>query len=271
MSGASPGPGKAACGLAPRVARFNVTPLKGTRLLHPGTVELTRLGIPGNRRFHLVDDGGALFSCGDLGLLMRLEVTWDADAGTLRIELPDGTEAVSSTQDLGTRHVTDFYGRPVPGRFVEGHAAEAIAAFTGRPLRLVCADAEGDGPDVHRLSLVSLASVADLGTRSGRPDLDPRRFRMNLELDGCVPYEEDGWEGSSVRIGDAVVRILGPVPRCVATTRDPDTGDKDFDTLKRISEYRPLMHEPRGVPFGMYAEVERPGLVKVGDVLEPLP
>jgi uncharacterized protein YcbX len=200
---------------------------------------------------------------------MRLGTTWDAEAGTLQIEFPDGSAVMSSTEPSGGTHVTDFYGRPVPGRFVEGHAADAISAFVGRPLRLVFADVEGDGPDEHRLSLVSLASVADLGGRSGRPDLDPRRFRMNLELDGCAPFEEDGWEGRAVRIGTAVVRILGPVPRCVATTRDPDTGMKDFDTLKQISAYRPLMQEPRGVPFGMYAEVERPGRVAVGDEVEP--
>ncbi len=247
-----------------------MTPLKGTRLVHPVAVDLTPLGIPGNRRFHLVDQDGALFSCGDFGPLMRLGSTWDTDTGTFRIELPDGVAATSSTRDLGDTHVTDFYGRPVPGRIVEGPAVEAICAVVGRPLRLVCADAEGDGPDEHRLSLVSLASVADLGTRSGRPDLDPRRFRMNFELDRCLPYEEDTWEGRAVRIGTAVVRVLGPVPRCVATTRDPDSGDKDFDTLKRISDYRPLMREPRGVPFGMYAEVERPGRVAVGDEVEPL-
>jgi uncharacterized protein YcbX len=153
---------------------------------------------------------------------------------------------------------------------VAGPAAEAISAFAGRPLRLVRADREGDGPDEHRLSLVSLASVADLGARNGRPDLDPSRFRMNLELDGCGPQEEDGWAGRAVRVGAAVVRVLGPVPRCVATTRDPATGDKDFDTLKAIAAYRPLMSDPRGVPFGMYAEVERQGRVAPGDPVTPL-
>ena len=64
--------------------------------------------------------------------------------------------------------------------------------------------------------------------------------------------------------------MLGQVPRCVATTRDPATGDKDFDTLKAIAAYRPLMTEPRGVPFGLYAEVERPGRVALGDAVEAL-
>lgn len=254
----------------PSVARINVTPLKGTRLEQPDAVELTPLGIPGNRRFHLVDDAGQLFSCGDLGALLRLEAHWDAVTGDLRLELPDGTVAVAGPGDLGEAHTTDFYGRPVPGRFVTGSIAEAVSAFAGRSLRLVRTNREGDGPDEHRLSLVSLASVADLGARNARPGLDPGRFRMNLELDGCAPFEEDTWEGRAVRVGGAMIRVLGPVPRCVATTRDPDTGDKDFDTLKAITAYRPLMTAPRGVPFGMYAEVERPGRVALGDRVVPL-
>lgn len=253
-----------------RVARINVTPLKGTRLVHPDAIALTPLGIPGNRRFHLVDERGALFSCGDFGPLMRIVVTSDREAETLRVELPDGTAASAGPHDLGAAHVTDFYGRPVAGRFVEGPVSGAVSAFVGRQLRLVRADREGDGPDEHRLSLVSLASVADLGARNGRPGLDPGRFRMNLELDGCAPYEEDGWDGRAVRVGGAVIRVLGQVPRCVATTRDPSTGRKDFATLKAISAYRPLMTAQRGVPFGMYAEVERPGRVVVGDEVAPL-
>lgn len=247
------------------VARIGVTPLKGTRLLHPASVELMPLGIPGNRRFHLVDERGELFSCGDFGPLMRVGAAYDAATETLALDFPDGSAVSAGPGELGAPHVTDFYGRPVPGRFVEGPAAGAISAYVGRPLRLVRADAEGDGPDEHRLTLLSLASVSDLGARHGRPDLAPGRFRMNLELDGCGPYEEDGWSGAAVRVGTAVILVLGPVPRCVATTRDPETGAKDFDTLKAITAYRLLIANPRGVPFGMYAEVETPGRVALGD------
>jgi uncharacterized protein len=251
------------------VARIGVTPLKGTRLLHPASVQLTPLGIPGNRRFHLVNERGELFSCGDFGPLMRVGAAYDAATESLTLDLPGGTSVSAGPGDLGGPHVTDFYGRPVPGRFVEGPASGALSAYVGCPLRLVRADAEGDGPDEHRLTLVSLASVEDLGARHGRPALSPGRFRMNLELDGCAPYEEDRWSGTAVRVGTAVIRVLGPVPRCVATTRDPATGAKDFDTLKAISAYRPLMANPRGVPFGMYAEVETPGRVALGDTVGP--
>jgi uncharacterized protein YcbX len=93
---------------------------------------------------------------------------------------------------------------------------------------------------------------------------------MNLELEGCSPHEEDTWTGRQVRVGDAVLRLLGEVPRCVVTTHDPTTGLKDFDTLKVIAGYRSSDGSKPKIPFGMYAEVERPGTVGVGDDVEPL-
>jgi len=254
----------------PTLARLNVTPVKGTALQHPDGVNLTALGIPWNRRFFLVDAEGGLFSGGRHGPLVRLGAALDEEADTLTITFPDGAAVTGPAGALGAAHVTDMWGRPVPGRFVEGRLGTAIGEHLGRPLRLVRANEEGDGPDVQRLTLVSLASVRELGARSGRPDLDPGRFRINLELDGCTPFEEDGWAGRRVRIGAAVIRVLGQVPRCVVTTQDPATGLKDFDTLKRIAELRPLMPDRGGVPFGMYAEVEEPGWAAVGDRVEPL-
>ena len=59
-------------------------------------------------------------------------------------------------------------------------------------MSLLRCDREGDALDVFPLTVVSLASVRDLAVR-GRyeGELDPRRFRINLELEGCEPYDED--------------------------------------------------------------------------------
>jgi uncharacterized protein YcbX len=56
--------------------------------------------------------------------------------------------------------------------------------------------------------------------------------------------------------------------RCVITTQDPDTGHRDFPTLHVIRQYRGL-HKGNKLPFGMYAEVIRPGRVSVGDQIVP--
>ena len=91
---------------------------------------------------------------------------------------------------------------------------------------------------------------------------------MLFTLSGCRPHEEDEWEGRLARIGDAVIRVGGPVERCAMTTRDPDTGERDLDTLGLIKSYRGLS-ERRTLDFGVYAEIVQPGRVRVGDTVEP--
>jgi uncharacterized protein YcbX len=112
--------------------------------------------------------------------------------------------------------------------------------------------------------------VRDIGSRGDRSDLDARRFRMNLEIDGCDPYEEDSWDGGLVRIGEATIRVRGQIPRCVVTTLDPDTGEKDFTTLNLIARHRERIGGRGGLPFGMYAEVVEAGRVRIGDRVEPV-
>jgi hypothetical protein len=43
----------------------------------------------------------------------------------------------------------------------------------------------------------------------------------------------------------------------------------DWNTLKQIARFRPLMAS-REVPFGVYATVEAPGTVGVGDPVGPV-
>ena len=255
----------------PKVARIGVTPVKGLALVHPDRVELTEVGVPGDRDLYLVDDAGRLVSTSDFGPLQTIRPSYDAEAGCLSLLFPDGTVVEEDASRTAEPLLTDFYGRPVPAHVVDGPWVAALSAFAGLRLRLARCDHPGDGTDVHHVTVMSRASAEEVARRGDHAgELDARRFRMTFELDGCAAHEEDTWTGRSVRFGDAELRIHGPVPRCVVTTQDPATGRKDFDTLKVIVSYRELMREQRGIPFGVYAEVERPGRVGVGDPVEVL-
>jgi uncharacterized protein YcbX len=131
----------------------------------------------------------------------------------------------------------------------------------------VRADEPGGGSDLEPVTLVSEASVAELGRQTGREAVDGRRFRMLLDLGGCEPHEEDSWTGRSARIGEALLEMLGPVPRCATTTRDPSTGARDFDALSAIEAYRGR-RDGKEIDFGVYARVREPGRVRVGDPVE---
>jgi hypothetical protein len=154
----------------------------------------------------------------------------------------------------------------VPSRIVPGPWEAAFTAYLDRPARLARSNQPGAGTDVEPLTLVSVASVQELARQGERTALDARRFRMTFELDGCAPHEEDTWAGRNVRIGDVELAIGEPVPRCVITTLGPLTGERDFPTLKVISRYRGVA--PRtSPPFGVYARVVVPGVVRVGDAV----
>ncbi len=252
------------------IAKLNVTPVKSTALHHPDEIRLERSGAVGNRDFFFVDGDGRRFSGERKTPLLPIRAAYDAAADRLELRLPDGIVASGPATATGETLTVDFYGRPVPCHVVEGDFAEAVSRYTGHDVRLARVDRPGDGNDERPVTLVSLASVAELGRRGGREEpVDARRFRMTVEIDGCEPHEEDTWKGRRVRLGDAVVRVGEPVPRCVVTTLDPDTGLRDFPTLSVIKGYRGV-GEDGGLPFGVYADVLEPGVARVGDPVEVL-
>jgi hypothetical protein len=199
---------------------------------------------------------------------MSIHAEFDDERDRLSMRLPDGRTAEGSATASGEAISVSYDGRSVSAHLVEGEWPPFLSGHVGSPLRVARLDEPGTLVD-EGVTIVSRASVEELGRRAERETPDGRRFRMTFELDGCEPHEEDGWTGHRVVIGEAELAIGGPVPRCVITTLDPDTGRHDFPTLKVIAGYRKLLPN-EGAPFGVYAQVTRPGIVRVGDAVEPL-
>jgi uncharacterized protein len=252
--------------LARTISEITTAPIKSFGLVHPREVELKWLCVPGDHEFFLVDEGGRLFVIVRFGPLVQIHPEFDGSRLTLRF--PDG-EIISDEIVLGDPVATDYYGlRTVTGHEVLGPFADAISSYAGTRVRLIRAE-RGDAYDVTPVTIVSTASVERLSRETGTP-IDHRRFRMLFRVDGCEPHEEDTWE--RVAIGDAIVRIGsqlgGPVPRCDVVTRDPETGLRNLETLRLIKGYRG--QTAAGIVFGVYATVEKPGVVRLGDQVEPL-
>ena len=97
----------------------------------------------------------------------------------------------------------------------------------------------------------------------GRP-VSGARFRPTFVVDtgGELPHAEDHWVGRQVALGDAVVRVRGTVPRCAVVDLDPVSGLRDLPVLATLAGYRRGHGE---VPFGLDADIVRPGRVATGD------
>lgn len=250
----------------PAVARISITPVRTFRLSHPQEVELTARGVVQNRGFLLVDGDGKRLRSSLTIWRAPVSAEWDSAGERLRVEV-DGEVFEGSALPAGEPIVVESSDRQVSVRALEGPWTEALSALHGSPVRIARPDRPGELQSAP-VTLVSRGSLARLEREAGQP-VDPRRFRMLFDLDGCSEHEEDTWAGRRVRIGDAVVRVGIGVGRCAVTTRDPDTGERDLDTLRILRSYRE--HLPDGeIPFGVYAEVEEPGIVRVGDEVTPL-
>lgn len=122
-----------------------------------------------------------------------------------------------------------------------------------------------DDAPVH---VLTTASVRALGRRLGT-SLDHRRFRANLLVDvdsgGAGPeddgpehaWPEDDWLGRTLAVGDVVLRLTAPMPRCVMVNAAQPGLTEDRRVLRALAD--------RGLHLGLMAEVVVPGVVRTGD------
>jgi uncharacterized protein len=208
-----------------------------------------------------------------LGTLQTVIADYSDADRTLRLSLPDG-RVVQGEVRLGDSVTTSFFSQVTDGRLVHGPWSEALSEVCGRPLRLVEVDRRGTGVDRGpggAVSLISRASLGRLASEAGCESVDPRRFRMLIEIDGVAAHAEDGWVGNgSMRIGEAVVAFGGHVGRCLITSRDPDTGTVDLPTLDILGSYRTGLDTTEPLPFGIWGRVLEPGAVALGDEVTAL-
>jgi MOSC domain-containing protein len=253
--------------MAASVSWLTIAPVKGLALSTREEIELTESGAVGDRRFHLVDAAGRLANGKRFGTLVRFDPELDEIAGSLALRGPNGVE-VSGPVELTESVTTSFYGRPVAGHVVGGPFADVLSEAAGTALRLVAVDRPGDGVDRGGAGAATLLGTGSLRRLAGEASVaavDPRRFRMLIGVDGIAPHEEDGWIGSRVAVGEAVVEPTGNVGRCLVTTQNPATGVADLPTLAVLTAYRGVMETTEPLPFGISARVVVAGRVAVGD------
>jgi len=133
-----------------------------------------------------------------------------------------------------------------------------------QPHTLIKAPAGGMADaDFSAVAILSLTSLKALGDALGQ-ELDPRRFRGNLWIDGTAPFEEFDWVGRELKIGTARLEVVDRITRCRATETNPETGARDANTLKALREH--WGH----TDFGIRARVLSDGDIALSDSLEVL-
>lgn len=258
-------------------------PLKSCKPEVLDSAHFDALGLAGDRRWMLVDAAsGRFLTQRALPHMSQLSVLWNAAGGVTFAA--DGFESLDVALPLEQadtlRGVTvwrDSLQVPDAG----DAAADWASAFIGKPTRVVYMP-EGrarwlpDGygtiedkvsfADGFPLLLIGQASLDDLSARIGRPQ-EMLRFRPNLVISGAEPYAEDSWK--RIRIGELEFRVLKACSRCILTTIDPATGQRnpDREPLATLKTYRQVEGE---ILFGQNLVSDGAGRLEVGMAVEVL-
>lgn len=132
------------------------------------------------------------------------------------------------------------------------------------PLQLV-GDSSGETryPDrqpVH-ISLLSQATLDQL-TAIAAQNIDVRRFRPNIVLEGMEAWSEFELIGKQFQLGTARVEVTARIGRCVNIEVNPQTGDRDIGLLSLLQQ------EFGHAQTGVLAKIINSGTVKIGDILD---
>ena len=247
------------------VAQLAVAPVKGMRLQRRTEIRLGHHGVAGDREFLIVDADGNLLGTAKNPGLLRIEPSWDPARHLLALRFPDGS-VVQDAPEPGTAAVTRMYdGRQIPGRVIPGPLSAALSGCLGRAVHLFKRAADHLGSDDRPVTLMSEASLHALGAEFSGTAPDPRRFRMTITVTGADPWAEHSWSGQQVTIGDVTLGVLTPVPRCVVTTRNPESGATDARILHALARLR----GKNDITFGVWCEVIEPGRIQIGDLVIP--
>jgi len=252
-------------------------PIKSTAAVNVPNAVVEARGLAGDRRFMLVDDQGR-FMTGrqypDL-VLVRAQIT----ATGLRIDAP-GMESIRVVEpDSRADTVTvNIWHDETTARAVDPSVDRWFTDYLGHTCRLVfqhhndvrpVAPADGTNDDDrvsfadgYPLLLIGTASLDDLNGRLASP-VAMGRFRTNLVAATTAAFVEDTWR--RIRVGEVTFDVVKRCARCVFTTVDPLSGQRDVqgEPLKTLRGYR-LDKDARGIMFGVNLVARSPGQLSRG-------
>lgn len=282
-----------AIGAVAGVWRYPVKSMRGEELT---AVALGERGLRGDRAYALLDRAsgkvasakhprawGQLLACRASVLEPSLPEA-PTGAVAVRITLPDGRAVVAGDEEADAA-LSSLLGRDVTVSSAAPAEAEIerywpdIEGLAMRDALTSGAIGFGAPPgtffDYAPLHLITTATLARLRAHYPSGRFEPPRFRPNLviapsgEVEGFV---ENTWVGWTLEIGAAVrLRITDPSPRCVMPTLPQADLPRDMGILRTVVAHnRPPIPAMGGAPVpsaGVYAVVERGGVIRHGDVI----
>lgn len=269
-----------------RVQSLHVHPVKSVAGTAPDAAAVEPWGLSGDRRWALVDTGGAVITQRQQPRL-ALAAARPLDGGRIGLSAPDMPELVVEVPAPGPLEPVLVFGKKVETVVAAQDAAAWFSAYLGVGARLVHLDdpavrrpvdpdyaLPGETvslADAYPLLITTLGSLDALNSLIAQGDhpaegpLPMNRFRPNVVVSGAGAWSEDRWR--RIAIGEAEFRGVRECGRCVVTTTDQATARRGREPLKTLAAHRRI---GKSLAFGRHLVPVRLGTVRVGDEVRVL-
>jgi uncharacterized protein len=275
----------AAAGALGTVAVLRRYPVKSMLGEDVRACDVTGRGLAGDRVLGLVHrETGKVASAKNPRLWRALLKLAAVSGPEVKIAFPDGT-AMASTDPGIDAILSEFLGHavtltetPPPDATLDRADPEQVLRDgIEAPVRVDAGHLGGASPggtffDFAPLHLLTTSALQRIAELSPRGTVELERYRPNVVIRSTVPgFVENDWAGRDLRIGsDLAIRVMARTPRCAIPTLEHGGLPRDVAALRvpaahnRISPLDDLGPQPCA---GVYAQVLRPGRIRVGDVV----
>ncbi|MDB9311953.1 MOSC domain-containing protein [Spirulina sp. CS-785/01] len=269
-----------------QLTQISVYPIKSCRGVSLESAEVTLKGFKGDRELMIVDENGIFITQRQYPQLALIEV--ERKGETVMLSSCTGSPAAVTFPLIQTgEKVGVEIWRDRTLAIDQGNTpAQWLQAFlqTSKNIRLM-----GQSPDhirpidpqyspspQHPVSfadgypflLTNTASLAELNRRINANYNDTsqavpmNRFRPNLVMETEHPFIEDTW--TQVKIGEVVFDVVKPCSRCIITTTDQKTAQRNElkEPLKTLSTFR---QKGGKIFFGQNLIPRNTGVVRIFD------
>lgn len=253
-----------------------IYPVKSSKAIRLESSQVVSTGLLHDRMFAVINGSQQVITGREQPLLLR--ISSEINGSELRLKAPGmDTLRLPLFPEAGKPTEIELFKKPLNGMLFQNGANEWISEFLGQSCRLMFVHdtitrpvTKKDDPEVRGkvgyadsspILLISEASLQELNSRLKTP-VSMDRFRPNIVVEGCEPFEEDRWD--KILINDCELVVNKRCKRCIFTTIDPETLQKDQnqEPLRTLSGYRT---QDGGVPFGIYLIPATFGRIKIGD------
>jgi len=255
------------------LSELNVYPIKSAKGVSLTSARVVDRGLEHDRRWMVVDDRNKFLTQRTHARMALMEVQVRSDH--LAVTAP-GMEELTIPFELKTPELlqVQVWNDSVEAESVGREASRWLSRFLGCPSKLVHMPdhsarsvnpkyVEGAAPvsfvDAFPFLLVSEGSLSDLNARLERP-VPMNRFRPNLVVRGCQPFEEDEWK--EFEISSISFKIAKPCSRCAVPAVDQSTGMRETEPIRTLETFR--LREGK-VLFGQNVIHAGTGVLTVGD------